>query len=80
MAEEITNLYLNLFLERNAFKNVDTNKFANDKCLITVLENSYQIDFTNYDGDWTLYTDSWSIPHLVGVLTWHNLLDRNYTK
>jgi hypothetical protein len=27
-----------------------------------------------------MYTDSWSIPHLVGTLTWNDLIDRNYIK
>ena len=38
------------------------------------------IQFTNFDGDWEMNTDSYSLPHLVGVLTWHDLLDRNYAK
>lgn len=80
MAEEIINKYTEGFLERNGFKNVCLNKWASEKCMITILEDHYQIDFTNFDGDWTMYTDSFSIPRLVGVLTWHDLLDRNYSK
>lgn len=80
MAEEIINPYVASFLERNSFKNVGTNQFANEKCIVTIHENFYQIQFTNFDGDWEMHTDSSSIPHLVGVLTWHDLLDRNYSK
>ena len=80
MAEETINKWTEGFLERNSFQMVCPNKWANEKCVITILENFYQIDFTNFDGDWTMYTDSWSVPHLVGVLTWHDLLDRNYSK
>jgi hypothetical protein len=78
--EETANIFVDGFLQRNSFKNVCPNKWASKECMVTILPDCYQIDFTNYDGDWTLYTDSWSIPHLVGVLTWHDLLDRNYSK
>ena len=78
--EEIVNPYVASFLERNEFKNVGPNKWANEKCMVTLLEDCYQINFTNFDGDFEMYTDSWSIPHLVGTLTWHDLLDRNYLK
>ena len=78
--EEIVNPYIDSFLERNSFKNVCPNKWANEKCLVTVLEDYYMIQFTNFDGDWEMFTDSWSIYHLVGILTWHDLLDRNYAK
>jgi hypothetical protein len=78
--EEIVNPYVASFLERNSFKNVGGNQFANQLCMVTVLPEIYKINFTNYDGDFEMYTDSWSIPHLVGTLTWHGLLDRNYAK
>lgn len=79
MAETVNN-YVEQFLERNSFKNVGTSKWANIACVITVNETHYQINFTNYDGDWELYTESLLIPALVGTLTWNSLLDRNYTK
>lgn len=78
--ESIVNPYVVSFLERNSFKNVGVNQYANELCLVTVLPEIYKINFTNFDGDFEMYTDSWSIPHLVGTLTWHNLLDRNYSK
>lgn len=78
--EETFNIFANGFLERNGFKNVCPNKWASEKCMVTILKDCYQIQFTNFDGDWEIFTDSWSIPHLVGVLTWHDLLDRNYSK
>jgi hypothetical protein len=68
------------FLERNGFKNVCENKWANENCLITILENCYQIQYTNFDGDWEFFTESLRIPSLVGILTWNDLLDRNYSK
>lgn len=68
------------FLKRNSFKNVGENKYANDLCLVTIKEDHYQINFTNFDGDWEFYTESLHIPSLVGTLTWNDLLDRNYSK
>lgn len=79
MAETVNN-YIESFLERNSFKKIGTNEWANIACVITINETHYQINFTNYDGDWELYTESLIIPALVGTLTWNNLLDRNYTK
>jgi hypothetical protein len=71
---------INSFLERNGFKNVGPNKWANEKCMVTLLEDCYQINFTNFDGDWEFYTESLRIPSLAGTLTWNDLLDRNYSK
>lgn len=68
------------FLERNSFRNVCENKYANEKCLITIHEDYYQIQFTNFDGDFEFFTQSLHIPSLVGTLTWNDLLDRNYSK
>jgi len=69
-------------LERNGFKNVSENKWANERCMVTVNETleCYQIQFTNFDGDWEFFTESMHIPSLIGTLTWNDLLDRNYSK
>jgi len=34
-------------LEKNSFKKVGPNKWTNDKCLITILEDCYVIQFTD---------------------------------
>jgi hypothetical protein len=78
--EETANNITIEFLERNSFKRVADNKYANIACVITILEDCYQIQFTNFDGDWEFFTQSLHIPSLVGTLTWNNLLDRNYAK
>lgn len=72
--------FIGSFLERNSFRNVCENKWANEKCLIIVLSDCYQIQYTNFDGDWEFFTESLHIPSLVGTLTWYDLLDRNYSK
>lgn len=51
MAEEIINPYVASFLERNSFKNVGANQFANEKCIVTIHEDCYQIQFTNRLGN-----------------------------
>ena len=78
--EETVNNIVGNFLERNSFKNVCPNQWANDRCLVTILEDCYQIQFNNFDGDWEFCTESLLLPALVGSLTWHDLLDRNYAK
>ena len=45
--EEIVNPYVASFLERNSFKNVGNNQFANVLCMVTVLPELYKINFTN---------------------------------
>ena len=75
------NPYIGPFLLRNGFKGIGGDSYRNSKCTITVLEDCYQINF-NYPevGKVSNYTDSHSIPHLVGVLTWNDLIDKNYKK
>jgi hypothetical protein len=75
-----SNEIIGTFLERNSFKRVADNKYANIACVITILEDCYQINFSNFDGDLEFFTQSLHIPSLVGTLTWNNLLDRNYAK
>lgn len=78
---EEKNPYIGPFLLRNGFKGSGGDTYHNPKCTITVLEDCYQINF-NYPegGKVSAYTDSHSIPHLVGVLTWNDLIDKNYKK
>jgi len=57
------------------------NVYYNLECTVKVLEDCYEIQFEDdFGGEVTTYTDSWSIPHLVGTLTWNDLIDRNYIK
>jgi hypothetical protein len=79
--EEI-NPHIGPFLLKNGFEKFkyEDNIYTNSECTINVLEGCYEILFENEWGEVSAYTDSWSIPHLVGVLTWHDLIDRNYIK
>jgi hypothetical protein len=74
------NPYIGPFLLKNGFMKQEDNVYTNPECTIVVFDSDYQIDFIDpQHGPVTMYT-SWSIPHLVGTLTWHDLIDKNYNK
>ena len=77
----LVNHYIAPFLLKNGFKGSGGDSYYNSKCTVNVLEDCHQIDF-NYPeyGKVSTYTDSHSIMHLVGILTWNDLIDRNYKK
>jgi hypothetical protein len=78
---EEKNPYIEPFLLRNGFEKQENNSYDNLKCIITVLDGCYQIDWNHVKyGEISTYTDSYSILHLVGILTWNGLIDRNYKK
>jgi hypothetical protein len=82
------NPYIGPFLTKNGFlkqlirKNeYRANVYYNSECTIKVLEDCYEILFEDdFGGEGTMYTDNWSIPQLVGILTWNDLIDKNYIK
>tara|TARA_R110000868_G_C10668592_1_gene746398 strand:+ start:334 stop:666 length:333 start_codon:yes stop_codon:yes gene_type:complete len=75
------NPYIGPFLRMNGFSSAIENRYSTLVCTITVHDNYYEIQFNEPEvGEVAMYTDSWSIPHLVGLLTWHDLIDRNYKK
>ena len=75
------NPYIGPFLLRNGFEKKEDNIYSNSKCTVIVTEDQYQIifDYPEY-GEVSTYTDSPSIIHLVGILTWNDLIDKNYKK
>lgn len=77
------NIFIGPFLLKNGFSKhkVGDNVYYNSQCIVTVLDDCYEIAFDDPEcGEVATYTDSWSIMHLVGILTWYNLIDRNYIK
>jgi len=77
---EELNPYIGPFLLKNGFMKQEDNVYTSPECTIVVFDSDYQIDFIDpQHGPVTMYT-SWSIPHLVGTLTWHDLIDKNYIK
>ena len=76
------NPHIGPFLLRNGFEKFkyENNIYTNPKCTINVLESCYEILFENEYGEVLAYTDTWTIPSLVGTLTWNDLIDKNYNK
>jgi hypothetical protein len=82
------NHHIGPFLLKNGFSKhkirphvYKNNVYHNSECTVKVLEGCYEIIFEDdFGGEVTTYTDTWSIPHLVGTLTWNDLIDKNYNK
>ena len=74
------NPYIGSFLLRNGFKGIGGDSYSNSECTIIVTEDQYEIQFIEEGLEGSMYTDSLSIYHLVGILTWFNLIDKNYKK
>ena len=76
------NPYIGPFLLKNGFikYKLSDNIYYTSQCTINVLDDCYEILFENELGEVSMYTDSWSIYHLVGILTWNDLIDKNYIK
>ena len=78
---EIIEPYIGSFLLKNGFKGIGGDSYSNSECIVIVLDDYYQIDFDYPEyGRVSTYTDSLSIYHLIGILTWYDLMDRNYKK
>ncbi|CAB4125694.1 hypothetical protein UFOVP54_203 [uncultured Caudovirales phage] len=77
----LLNPYIAPFLLKNGFKGSGGDSYCNSKCTVTVLDGYYKIDWNHIEyGEVSTYTDSYSITHLVGTLTWNDLIDKNYKK
>ena len=75
------NPYIGPFLLNNDFEKKENNTYINSECTIIVTKDYYEVQFIEPGfGEVSMYTDSLSIYHLVGLLTWFNLIDKNYKK
>jgi hypothetical protein len=75
------NHHIASFLFKNGFEGIGGDSYRNPKCTVIVLDTCYKINYNHPEyGEVSTYTDSWSIPHLAGTLTWNDLIDRNYIK
>jgi len=76
------NPYTSKFLYKNGFlKKAKGDIYTNPKCTITFLDDCYQIAFNHSKfEEVSMYTESSLIYHLIGILTWYDLIDRNYKK
>ena len=77
---EIINPYIGSFLLKNGFKGIGGDSYRNSECTIIVTEDQYEIQFIQEGDEVSMYTDSLSVYHLVGILTWYDLIDKNYKK
>jgi len=83
------NPYVGPFLLNNGFEKREDNNYYNSEytvytnpnCTVIVTGDQYQVIFDYPEvGEVSTYTDSLSMYHLVGILTWYDLIDRNYKK
>jgi len=72
------------FLEINGFKKAKDkrdqtiwNTYKNDLCIIYIDMDKEYYKVTNNEG-WSMYSDNLVIYWLIGVLTYNNLMDKNY--
>lgn len=65
------------FLINNGFRGTEREiRYINDKCSVLIDEENefYQVEFDGY----TCFSSNLSIYWLIGLLTYENLIDRNY--
>jgi hypothetical protein len=63
------------FLKLNGFARMETNSYANDRCNVVNDGGGYAI--SDNEGN-TMYVLDSSIYSLIGVLTYHGFMDKNY--
>lgn len=68
---------LDYFLLNNGFTEIESNSFSNDMCNIVVNNEDGCYEIANNDGG-VYYTNSLLIYELIGYLTYHDYLDKNY--
>ena len=75
------NHYVGSFLLNNGFEKREDNNYYNSECTVLVADKYYEVMFKDpICGGSSMFTDSWSIYHLIGILTWFDLIDKNYKK
>jgi len=66
-----------LFLERNGFERIGEDSYSNEHCNVLIEDYGYAV--ANNRGD-TMYSDSFNIYWLIGVLTYYGYMNKNYKK
>jgi hypothetical protein len=67
------------FLIKNGFENnLHTQIFSNDKCQVTIFDKYYEVYTHKYDT--VMFSPTLQIYWLIGVLTYYDLIDKNYIK
>lgn len=73
------------FLGKNGFEIGENGVMSNSKCNVSIINNSYCIlaygnEFSEYGYDGCMYSYDLNIYWLIGVLTYYNLIDKNYNQ
>ena len=63
----------------NGFKEMEKNSYANDFCNVVINEEDECYEMADADGN-VMYSPNLNIYWLVGILTWHDYIPRNYRK
>ncbi|MFX1295600.1 MAG: hypothetical protein ACFFD2_12215 [Promethearchaeota archaeon] len=68
------------FLLKNGFKKLNNTHYENNKCDIYINYKAeyYLIKFVIDSHVYDVYTTTLKLTELVGELTWHDLIDKNY--
>lgn len=69
------------FLEKNGLHfNSEKERYENTKCTVFIdkIYECYEVKFDMEDKNYTIYSQSLNIYWLIGLLTYENLIDRNY--
>ena len=69
------------FLLKNGFEKISDVKFTNDKCDIVINlkpYHFYQVYFNDIKG--SIFSNDLNIYWLIGVLTYYDMIEKNYKK
>lgn len=64
------------FLELNGLE-YKNGSWENDKCIVTIQDDHYHLTFKD-SLEWNMFSNDLNIYWLVGVLTWYDLIDKNF--
>jgi len=63
------------FLNKNGFKKIEKNSYANNKCNVVINKLGYEV--ANNNGD-AFYSSNLNIYWLIGILTYYGYMKKDY--
>jgi hypothetical protein len=80
--KRVRNSFVINFLERNSFTMKDEDAYSNGRCIVTIFNDYYSVEFWSEDfmENVSVYTDDLSLSSLAGLLSWMDLIPRGYNK
>jgi hypothetical protein len=80
-----TNKYIEEFLIKNGFKTSKLGWFVNTYCRIRIVDNKYyevkiNNNLTDNEESGSMFSNDLNIYWLIGVLTYNELINKNYKK